>query len=153
MSEPTPQGEFLLYQDEQGNAHIQVRLQDGTLWLSQKQMAELYDKNVRTINEHIQNIYEEGEQDPTATIRKFRIVQMEGGREVSRLVDFYKLDLILAVGYRVRSLRGTQFRRWATQVLNEYLVKGFVMDDERLAEQNALGSTWSYCSRTDCRTC
>lgn len=139
MSELPPQGEFLLFQDEQGNAHIQVRLQDGTLWLSQKQMAELYDKNVRTINEHIQNIYEDGEQDPVATIRKFRIVQTEGGREVSRLVDFYKLDLILAVGYRVRSQRGTQFRRWATQVLNEYLIKGFVMDDERLKSGVHLG--------------
>ncbi len=139
MSALPPQGEFLLFQDEQGNAHIQVRLQDGTLWLSQKQMAELYDKNVRTINEHIQNIYEDGEQDPVATIRKFRIVQTEGGREVSRLVDFYKLDLILAVGYRVRSQRGTQFRRWATQVLNEYLIKGFVMDDERLKSGVHLG--------------
>nr|WP_294866492.1 RhuM family protein [uncultured Pseudogulbenkiania sp.] len=102
-------------------------------------MAELYDKSFPTINEHIKNICEEGEQDSAATIRKFRIVQTEGEREVSRLVDFYKLDLILAVCYRVRSQRGTQYRRWATQVLNEYLIKGFVMDDERLKTGVHLG--------------
>ncbi len=95
-------------------------------------MAELYDKDVRTINEHLINIYNEGELVQNATIRKFRMVRLEGTRQVSREIDHYNLDAILAVGYRVRSLRGTQFRQWATQTLKEYLIKGFVMDDERL---------------------
>ncbi len=97
---------------------------------------------MRTINEHIQNIFEEGELDPGATIRKFRIVQAEGKREVSRFVDHYNLDVILAVGYRVRSHRGTQFRRWATERLREYVVKGFVLDDERLKEGRSLGADY-----------
>jgi hypothetical protein len=97
---------------------------------------------VRTINEHLQNIYEEQELDPEATIRKFRIVQTEGDREVSRLVDHYNLDVILSVGYRVRSARGTQFRRWATERLREYLVKGFTMDDQRLKEGRTLGTDY-----------
>lgn len=95
-------------------------------------MAELYDKDVRTINEHLINIYNEGELEQNATIRKFRIVRQEGTRQVSREIEHYNLEAILAVGYRVRSARGTQFRQWATQPLQEYLIKGFVMDDERL---------------------
>lgn len=95
-------------------------------------MAELYDKDVRTINEHLINIYNEGELVQNATIRKFRIVRLEGTRQVSREIDHYNLDAILSVGYRVRSQRGTQFRQWATQILKEYLIKGFAMDDERL---------------------
>lgn len=102
------------------------------LWLSQASMAELYDKDVRTINEHLINIYKEGEFEQNATIRKFRIVRQEGTRQVSREIEHYNLEAILAVGYRVRSARGTQFRQWATQTLQEYLIKGFVMDDERL---------------------
>jgi len=97
-------------------------------------MAELFQKDVRTINEHIQNVYEEGELEKNPTIRKFRIVQKEGNRVVSRDIEHYDLDVIISVGYRVKSLRGTQFRIWATQKLREYMVKGFVMDDERLAE-------------------
>ena len=104
-------------------------------------MAELFGKDVRTINEHIQNIYAENELDAGATIRKFRIVQTEGGREVARLVDAYALDAIIAVGYRVRSARGTQFRQWATERLREYLVKGFTLDDERLKNPRGRGYT------------
>ncbi|MVF21449.1 hypothetical protein EVC37_07550 [Methylocaldum sp. BRCS4] len=95
-------------------------------------MAELFQKDVRTINEHLQNIYEEQELDPEATIRKFRIVRQEGNRKVSRNIDHYNLDAILAVGYRVRSVRGTQFRRWATERLREYLAKGFTLMVTRL---------------------
>lgn len=149
MNENTPMpassegaGEFLFYQIEDGQTRLQVRLHEGTVWLTQKLLAELYQKDVRTINEHIQNILEEGELVPEATIRKFRIVQPEGSRQVSRLVDFYNLPMILAVGYRVRSLRGTQFRQWATAQLNEYLVKGFVMDDERLKAGATLGEDY-----------
>ena len=117
MTEPGPptSSEIVFYQGEDGRSRIQVRLDGGTVWLTQRLLAELFQKDVRTINEHIQNIFEEGELDPGGTIRKFRIVQTEGRREVSRLVDHYNLDMILAVGYRVRSHRGTQFRRWATE--------------------------------------
>jgi len=133
---------FLLYQSEDGQTRIQVRLLEGTVWLTQRLVAELYQKDVRTINEHIQNIYTDGELTPEATIRKFRIVQYEGQRQVERLVDFYNLDMILAVGYRVSSHRGTQFRQWATRTLREYLVKGFVLDDERLKEGRTLGEDY-----------
>ena len=129
---PETQSDILIYQSEDGQTRIDVQLIDETVWLSQKLMAELFQKNVRTINEHIKNIYEEGELKPEATIRKFRIVQKEGKRDVERLIDFYNLDVIISVGYRVRSHRGTQFRIWATQRLKEYLIKGFVMNDERL---------------------
>ena len=127
-----PGGEILLYQTEDGRARVECRFVDETLWLSQALIAALFDKDVRTVNEHLQNIYEEGELDAGATIRKFRIVHQEGVRQVARQVDHYSLDAILAVGYRVRSPRGTQFRRWATEHLREYLVKGFLLDDERL---------------------
>lgn len=124
--------EFLIYQTENGESRVQVRLFEQSVWLTQRYIADLFEKTVPTINEHIRNIYEEKELEPEATIRKFRIVQREGTRNVERLVDFYNLDLILAVGYRVRSHRGTQFRQWATRRLSEYITKGFVLDDERL---------------------
>lgn len=127
-----PQGEFVLFTSADGQARVECRFESDTLWLSQAVMAELYDKDVRTINEHLVNIYNEGELVQNATIRKFRIVRLEGTRQVSREIDHYNIDAILAVGYRVRSQRGTQFRQWATQVLKEYLIKGFAMDDERL---------------------
>jgi len=129
-----PRSELLIYQTEDGRTRIQVRLEDETVWLTQKLMAELFQKDVRTINEHVRNIYEEGELLPETTIRKFRIVQTEGSRQVSREVDFYNLDVIISVGYRVKSHRGTQFRIWATQRLREYIVKGFTLDDERLKQ-------------------
>ena len=125
---------FLLYTTEDGKTRIQVKLQDETVWLTQKLMAELFQISVPTVNEHIKTIYKDGELIPGATIRKFRIVQQEGARDVSREVDFYNLDMIISVGYRVNSLRGTQFRIWATQRLREYIVKGFTMDDERLKQ-------------------
>lgn len=130
---------FLMYQTEDGETKIDVRIEDETAWMTQKAMAELYQKSVKTINEHIKNIYREGELVELATIRNNRIVQMESNREVAREISFYNLEVILAVGYRVRSHRGTQFRKWATERLNEYLVKGFVMDDERLKEVRNLG--------------
>lgn len=126
--------ELLFYQAEDGQTRVQVRLEDETVWLSQKQLADLFQKDVRTINEHIQNIYEEGELRPDSTIRNFRIVQTEGEREVGRDIAFYNLDVIISVGYRVRSHRGTQFRIWATQRLREFIVKGFTLDDQRLKE-------------------
>lgn len=135
-----PGSELLLYQAEDGQTRVQVRLEDETVWLSQKQMAELFQKDVRTISEHIQNIYEEGELLPGPTIRNFRIVGPEGGREVERDIAFYNLDVIISVGYRVRSQRGTQFRIWATQRLREFIVKGFTLDDERLKNPPVEGS-------------
>lgn len=133
-------GELVLYTSEDGLAHVQLRAIAGTAWLPQRGIAELFGKDVRTINEHIQNVITEGEVDPRATIRKFRIVQSEGNREVAREVEHYNLDVILAVGYRVRSPRGVQFRRWATTVLSEYLVKGFAMDDTKLKD----AKHWDY---------
>ena len=127
-----PSGEILLYPTEDGRARVECRFAGETVWLTQALMAELYQKDVRTINEHLQNLLAERELDRAATIRKFRIVRREGSRDVARDVDHFNLDAILAVGYRVRSPRGTQFRRWATERLREYLVKGFSMDDERL---------------------
>src|SRR3990172_5556538 len=125
---------FLLYTTEDGKTRIQVKLQDETVWLTQKLMSELFQVTVPTVNEHINTIYKDGELNLESTIRKFRIVQLEGGRDVSREVDFYNLDMIICIGYRVNSLRGTQFRIWATQRLREYIVKGFTMDDERLKQ-------------------
>lgn len=134
--------DILIYQTEDGNTKIDVKLENGTVWMTQKAIAELYQKGVSTINEHIKNIYEEDELQEEATIRKNRIVQTEGQRQVEREVTFYNLELIIAVGYRVRSHRGTQFRRWATERLNEYLVKGFTMDDERLKDMRNFGQDY-----------
>ncbi|MFH0781694.1 MAG: virulence RhuM family protein [Pseudomonadota bacterium] len=125
-------GQFLVYEAEDGRIKIDVRLENETVWLTQRLMAELFQKDVRTINEHIQNVYEERELEPESTIRKFRIVQKEGARDVARMVDFYNLDMIISVGYRVKSHVATRFRIWATQRLKEYIIKGFVLDDERL---------------------
>lgn len=133
---------ILIYQTEEGNTKVDVRLENETVWMTQKAIAELYQKSVNTINEHIKNIYAEGELQETATIRKNRIVQTEGKREVEREVSFYNLEMIIAIGYRVRSHRGTQFRQWATERLNEYLVKGFTMDDDRLKEMRNFGQDY-----------
>ncbi len=132
MTGPAEQGEIILYQTEEGRTRVECRFVEESIWLTQRLMAELFQKDLRTINEHLQNIYEEGEQSPEATIRKFRIVRSEGSREVARQVEHYSLEAILAVGYRVRSARGTAFRQWATARLREFLVKGFTIDDERL---------------------
>jgi len=136
----SPTGEIVLYPTEDGRTRVECRFAGETVWLTQALMAELYQRDVRTINEHIQNLFADGELEPEATIRKFRIVRREGDREVTRPIDHYNLDAILAVGYRVSSPRGTQFRRWATERLREYLVKGFTMDDERLKNPPIAGS-------------
>ena len=128
--DPEDTGELLFYQTEDGQNRIQLRLHDGTVWLTQKQLSELYQVSVKTVNEHLITLYDDGELSPEATIRKFRIVQTEGNRQVSRLVDHYRLEAILSVGFRVRSQRGVQFRRWATSQLQELFVNGFVMDEK-----------------------
>jgi len=135
-----PVGEIVLYQTEDGRTRVECRFADETLWLSQALIAELFQKDVRTINEHLRNVFEEGELEAGRTIRKFRMVRREGARDVVREIEHYNLDAILAVGYRVRSERGTQFRRWATERLREYLVKGFTLDDERLKNPPLHGS-------------
>jgi hypothetical protein len=130
----TGQGELVLYASEDGRATFFLRAQDGTVWLTQMELAELFQTSVPNVNIHIKNVLEEGELQPEATIKEDLIVRMEGKRQVKRPVKLYNLDMILAVGYRVKSLRGTQFRQWATTHLREYLVKGFVMDDERMKD-------------------
>jgi hypothetical protein len=132
--------EFLLYQTEDGLSRVQIRLHDGTVWLTQKQLAELYLVSVPSISEHIRNIFSEGELAPEATVRKFRTVRTEGNRSISRTVEHYSLPIVLAVGYRVRSQRGTQFRQWATTRLEEYVVKGFTIDDQRLKNPQGPGT-------------
>jgi hypothetical protein len=127
-----PGGEIVLYQAEDGKTRIECRFEDENLWLSQALIAELFQVTVPTVNEHLKGIYAEGELQAPATIRKFRIVRQEGAREVNREIEHYNLEAILAVGYRIRSERGTAFRQWATARLKEYLVKGFTLDDERL---------------------
>jgi hypothetical protein len=135
-----PSGNMLIYQD--GATRLQVRLDGQTVWLPQRLIAELFQITVPTANEHLANIYDERELDPTATIRKFRIVQIEGSRQISRLIDHYNLDAILAVGYRVRSPIGTRFRQWATARLSELLTKGFTLDDERIKAGRTLGDDY-----------
>ena len=124
--------QIVIYKDQNGNIKIDVRFDGNTVWLTQKMMALLFQVSIPTVNEHLKNIAYEGEIDGKATIRKFRIVQKEGDRDVEREVEYYNLDLIIAVGYRVKSTQGTAFRKWATERLSEYIVKGFVIDSERL---------------------
>lgn len=137
--EPLPNSEIILYQTEDGRTRIQCRFENGTLWLTQALISELFQVTVPTVNEHLKGIFAEGELEVGATVRKFRIVRTEGKREVARQIEHYNLDAILAVGFRVRSHRGTQFRQWAIGRLNEYLVKGFTMDDERLKNPPGMG--------------
>ncbi len=134
MQNLTSQNNFILYTSENGDVKLEVFIQDESIWLTQKMMAELFDVDVRTISEHIQNILENEELEAISTIRKIRIVQKEGNRDVSREIDFYNLDMVISVGYRVNSTRATQFRIWATTVIREYIVKGFVMNDGRLKQ-------------------
>lgn len=129
---PNNPSEFILYQAEDGRTRIECRFEEDTLWLTQSQIAELFQTTVANINIHLKAIYAEGELRQEATIKSYLIVRQEGSRQVSREVLHYNLSVILAVGYRVRSHRGTQFRQWATERLGEYLLKGFTMDDERL---------------------
>jgi hypothetical protein len=125
---------ILIYQTEDGVTKIETRLQEETVWLTQAQLCELFQKSKATISEHLKNIFVEGELNEKSTVRKFRTVQTEGSRQVEREIDFYNLDVIISVGYRVKSHRGTQFRIWATQRLREYIVKGFTMNDELLKQ-------------------
>ena len=125
-----------IFETKDAQIQLQVSLQDQTVWLTQAQMAELFDKDVRTVNEHIGNVFAEGELERDPTIRKFRIVRQEGKRQVNREIEHYNLDVIISVGYRVKSARGVQFRKWATRVLNQYLVEGYALNEKRLQERN-----------------
>lgn len=136
MSDPKDitrqRGEFLLYQTEDGRTKVEVRFDGETVWLSLGQMADLFQRDKSVISRHIKNVFDEGELSPGATVARYATVQREGERDVTREVEYYSLDVIISVGYRVKSHRGTQFRIWATQRLREYIVKGFTLDDERL---------------------
>jgi len=140
--EQTAISELILYQAEDGKTNIEVRLQNETVWMSQLAMSELFQTTVPNINIHLNNVYDEEELSETATIKDYLIVRHEGSRQVRRTVRHYNLEAIVAVGYRVKSHRGTQFRKWATERLNEYLVKGFTMDDKRLKEGKNIGSDY-----------
>jgi len=131
--EPT-KSEILVYQHDDGRVRLDVRLQGETVWLTQQMMAELFQSSKQNIYHHIQRIYDEGELRPEATVKKYLTVRQEGNRQVSRALDYYNLDMIISVGYRVKSVIATRFRIWATQRLQEFIVKGFTMDDDRLKE-------------------
>lgn len=135
------QGDIVIYHTEDGGTKIDVRFEGETVWLTQQQMAELFGSSRTNIVEHIRHIYEEGELDEASTCRKFRQVRDEGGRQVSREIPHYNLDMIISLGYRVKSKIATHFRRWATERLKEYMLKGFTMDDERLKELGG-GNYW-----------
>lgn len=134
-------GEIIIYQTEDGLTKINVNLQNETVWLSLDQMAELFQRDKSTISRHIKNIFIEGELVRESTVANFATVQNEGDRQVERSIEYYNLDVIISVGYRVKSFRGTQFRIWANSVLKEYIIKGFAMDDERL-KGNSGGDYW-----------
>jgi hypothetical protein len=135
-------GEILLYSDDSGKEFINVVFKDETFWLTQKAMAELFDVNVPAVSKHLQNIYEENELTRDATISKMETVQQEGERQVKRMVDFYNLDAIIAVGYRVNSKKATRFRQWATKTLKEYIQKGFVLNDEMMKNGRPFGKDY-----------
>jgi hypothetical protein len=132
--------DILIYQNAEGKIKIDVRLEEETVWLTQAQLCELFQKSKATISEHIKNVFEENELDSMATVRKFRTVQIEGSRTVEREIEHYNLDVIISVGYRVKSVQGTQFRIWATQRLKEYIIKGFALNDDRFKS----GSSMNY---------
>lgn len=138
MAREEQQSGFLLYKAPDGEVKIEVALEDETVWLTQKAMAELFGVVKSTISEHLSNIYETGELDREATVRNFRTVQQEGERSVTRNLEYYNLDAIISVGYRVNSIQATHFRKWATKTLREFLIKGFVLDDERLKQGKTL---------------
>src|SRR3990167_5552196 len=142
LSKPNSTGQLLLYQTEDGQTRLEVRLENDSLWLTQSQIADLFQTTPQNITLHLKNIYESEELSEAATYKEYLQVQSEGQRQVSRNRKFYNLRAIIAVGYRIESHRGTQFRRWATERLNEYLVKGFTMDDERLKEVDNIGSDY-----------
>ena len=135
------QGEVIIYQTDEGDTKIDVRFVDETVWLTQAQLVELFQSSKANISEHIKNIYDEGELDEKSTVRKFRTVQIEGERSVTRSIVHYNLDMIISLGYRVKSKIATNFRKWATERLKEYMIKGFTMDDERLKNLGG-GNYW-----------
>ena len=135
-------GKILIYQNEKGDTKVDVYFTEDTIWMTQRTMADLYQTTPQNITSHIKNIYEDGELDLEATCKDFLQVQNEGGREVRRERKFYNLDMILAIGYRVRSNVGIHFRRWATGVLTEYMKKGFVLNDERLKNPKEFGADY-----------
>ena len=135
------QGEVIIYQTDEGDTKIDVRFVDETVWLTQAQLVELFQSSKANISEHIKNIYDEGELDEESTVRKFRTVQIEGDRSVTRNIVHYNLDMIISLGYRVKSKIATHFRKWATERLKEYMIKGFTMDDERLKNLGG-GNYW-----------
>ena len=138
--------DIIIYTAADGDTKIRVHLEDETVWLTQEQMALLFGKARSTITEHISNVYREKELEREATCRNFRQVQFEGEREVKREIEHYNLDVIISVGYRVKSLQGTKFRQWATGRIKEYMIKGFVIDDERLKQEGGnRGILKSYC--------
>ena len=134
--------EFLIFTSQDGKNSIEARYEDETIWLTQKLIAELFEVDVRTVNEHLKNIFKQNELVAEATIRNFRIVQKEGNRQVTRNLDFYNLEAIISVGYRVNSIRATQFRQWATKVLREFAIKGFVLDKKRLENGTYLNENY-----------
>ncbi|WP_138476826.1 virulence RhuM family protein [Dyadobacter bucti] len=136
------QADIIFYTSPAGHVKVEVIFNDETFWLNQKRLAELFGVEVNTINYHLKEIYKSGELAEEATIRKIRIVQKEGNRHVSRDVDFYNLDAIIAVGYRVNSFQATQFRIWATKTLREFIIKGFVLDDERIKQGKRFGKDY-----------
>lgn len=131
--------EILIYQNESGNIKVDVMFEDGSIWLSQAQICEVFGKAKSTISEHIKAIFEEEELNPISTVRNYRTVQKEGNREVERDIEYYNLDMIIAIGFRVRSSTGTKFRIWANDKLKEYITKGFVLNDERFKNGNSMG--------------
>ena len=135
-------GNILIYQNEKGDTKVDAYFNDDTIWMSRKSICELYQLSKSSISEHISNIYKDGELSPESTVRKFRTVQMEGTRQVSRETDFYNLDMILAIGYRVRNNIGMHFRNWASSILSEYMRKGFALNDERLKNPNKFGQDY-----------
>lgn len=139
-------GEIVIYQTDDGQTKIDVRFEDETVWLTQAQLVDLYQSSKANISEHIKHIFEEGELDERSTVRKFRTVQIEGTREVGREQTFYNLDMIISLGYRVKSIIATRFRRWATEQLKEYLKKGFLLNDQRLKETG--GGNYESVNRT-----
>ena len=134
--------EFLIFTATAGEESIEVRYEDETIWLSQKMMAALFDVSVPTVNFHLKKIYESGELTRNATVRKFLTVRSEGDRDISRNLEYYSLDAIISVGYRINSKRATQFRQWATQVLREFAIKGYVLDKKRMENGTFLGEDY-----------
>jgi hypothetical protein len=132
-------GEIVFYQSEDGTVRLETRLENETLWLTQQQMAQLFQTSKQNISHHIRSIYEEGELVPEATVKNYLTVQREGNRDVQRQLEHYNLDVVISVGYRVKSLIATRFHIWATRQLKEYIIKGFVMDDERLKNAPVAG--------------